>query len=126
VLFGGGVPISGVADVMLFGGETPIIGLVPAELISVEPRGIVLPAIADPEPIGTPNGEADPVGETVCEPDVQFDVALASPAMPPPSKVVLIPEPLMVGEEAVVLQVGEARGLKPPGSISVAPSGMHA
>jgi hypothetical protein len=96
-----------------------ISGLTPALSISVEPSGIVPPFNVKFEFVPTDeSGKALPV-----------DVALAADALvdaqaeamvepdPPPSKTAPATDPL-------VLQFETGAGLKPPGSISVAPSGI--
>jgi hypothetical protein len=117
-----------------------ISGLTPPLLISVEPSGIVPPlrvklefasngASGDAVPIALvvpPDELADPQTEAVVEPN------------PPPSKVELapdidamadplalvIPEDIPEDEDPLALQIAPAAGLSPPGSTSVAPSGM--
>jgi hypothetical protein len=115
-----------VCDVTLDDG-TVIIGLTPALSISVEPSGMVPPPSNDPEVApGVKSGEASPVEDTVADdPEVQ-----ALEDSPPPSKVVpaeavidcVIGELIAPGDELTAEVQG--RGLKPPGSISVALSGM--
>jgi hypothetical protein len=86
---------------------TVIIGLTPALSISVASSGTVPPASSDPGTApGVKSGEAMPVDETDAGSQPLDD-------MPPPSKV-----------EPVELWEAQASGLKPPGLISVAPSGM--
>jgi hypothetical protein len=119
---------------------TVINGLMPALSISVEPSGIVPPFTVKFEFV-----VVDQSGEAV-----PLDVALLAGALveaqaevmvepnPPPSKtepvtdVETIPDPLdpVVPEDIpenadpLVLQFETGAGLKPPGSISVAPSGI--
>lgn len=100
-------------------------GLIPALAISVEPRGTVPPLSTKVELApGVDSGEAVPVEDT-CD-DVQLDVEVAAPVAvdPPPSKVelTLVDDPVML--ESLALQIELIAGLKPPGSISVPPSGM--
>lgn len=102
-----------------------ISGLIPALAISVEPRGIVPPLSTKVELVpGVDSGEAVPVEDT-CD-DEQLDVEVADPVAvdPPPSKVelTLVDDPVML--EPLALQFELIAGLKPPGSISVPPSGM--
>jgi hypothetical protein len=103
--------------IVLPGAGTVIIELTPALSISVAPSGMVPPLRVNPLDPGIESGEAVPLDKTA-EEDVQFDVEAAEPAAssPPPSKVEL-PAP-------VVPQLEPAAGLKPPGLISVAPSGI--
>jgi hypothetical protein len=120
---------------------TVINGLTPALSISVEPSGIVPPFNVKFElvPI-VESGDAVPVDVAVLTDapgDAQTEVVVEP--NPPPSKVEpmpdvdAIPDPLNpvmpedIPEFAVdplVLQFESGAGLKPPGSISVAPSGI--
>jgi hypothetical protein len=120
---------------------TVINGLTPALLISVEPSGIAPPFSVKFElvPI-VESGDAVPVDVAVLTDapgDAQIEVIVEP--NPPPSKVEpmpgvdAIPDPLNpvmpedIPELAVnplVLQFESGAGLKPPGSISVAPSGI--
>ena len=113
---------------------TVISGLTPALSISVEPSGIVPPFNVKFEfVVVDESGEAvlvDVALGTDAPVDVQPEV-MAEPN-PPPSKtepaagVAAIPEPLnpVIPEDPLVLQAATGAGLKPPGSISVAPSGI--
>jgi len=111
---------------VMVGNARPSKGLIPPLSISVAPRGTVPPARADPAFVpGVDNGEAVPLKDNVA--DVQLELEEA----PPPSKVELVPamlEPLVPDilreEEPADAQFALDAGLKPPGSISVAPSGM--
>jgi hypothetical protein len=117
-----------------------ISGLTPPLLISVEPSGIVPPLRVKLElsPIGA-SGDAVPVA-LVVPPDELVDPqaeAVVEPK-PPPSKVELapdidamadplalvIPEDIPEDEDPLALQIAPAAGLSPPGSSSVAPSGI--
>jgi hypothetical protein len=128
--------------VMLLGAGMPIMGLTPALPISVEPRGIVPPLSIDAALMpGLDNGDAIPVDGV--RPDAVGaqlpDVDVPIPVVPPPSKVELAPvaaDPACPGasipeEDMPVVKQLEplteeptGAGLKPPGSISVAPSGI--
>jgi hypothetical protein len=118
---------------------TVINGLTPALSSSVEPSGIVPPFKVKVELVPeVDNGDAipPPVDEfvgAVVEAHVDAPVA----PTPPPSKtepipdIGAIPEPLDPDiedaaelDDAIVLQFEAGPGLNPPGSISVAPSGM--
>jgi hypothetical protein len=125
-------PVHGDGDVML-GTGTVISGLTPPLPISVEPSGIAPPfslrlALAP----AADSGEAVPLIET--EGESTHGVVAEPPAgRPPPSKVEVVPVvpvvpgevvPVTPSEELPALQVATGAGLKPPGSISVAPSGM--
>ena len=106
--------------VMLMGGEMAIIGLMPPLLNSVAPSGIVPPLrVASALDPGVESGDALPVDIGVD--DVQPEAA-APIAYPPPSNVPLVPvdEPLLVEITGAL----DGHGLRPPGSISVAPSGI--
>jgi hypothetical protein len=115
---------------------TVISGLRPALSISVEPSGIVPPF----------NVKFEFVVVDESDEAVPLDIALLADALvdaqaevmvelnPPPSKtdpatgIEAIPDPLNPAipefEDSVVLQFETGGGLKPPGSISVAPSGI--
>jgi hypothetical protein len=117
-----------------------ISGLTPPLLISVEPSGIVPPLRVKLElpPIGA-SGDAVPVA-LVMPPDELADpqAGLVVEPNPPPSKAELapdidaMPDPLALvtpedipeDEDPLALQIAPAAGLSPPGSTSVAPSGM--
>jgi hypothetical protein len=124
-------PAHGVA---LLGAGTVSMGLTPPLSNSVAPSGIVPPLSLRLElPPGLDSGEAVPAGDSTCD-DVQLDVEVADPVAlnPPPSKVEVAPVPVVLGALApdipkldpLALQFAVAAGLTPPGSISVAPSGM--
>lgn len=111
-------------EVEVLGIGTVIIGLIPALSISVEPSGIVPPFSVALEVVpGFTSGEAVPVEVTFVA-DEQ--------AKPPPSNVEFVPDivedplgpDIPEDEDPPELQVETGAGLKPPGSISVAPSGM--
>jgi hypothetical protein len=113
--------VHGLEEVMLTPGDTVmgdagivIIGLTPGLSISVASSGIVPPASSEPGVApGVKSGDAMPVDDTVVD-----DAALQPlEAMPPPPNVEPAPESELVME-------AQASGLKPPGLISVAPSGM--
>jgi hypothetical protein len=119
----------------LLGGEMPIIGLTPVLLTSVEPSGMAPPSSLKLVPVPVvDNGEAVPVADTV--EDAQPDIEVADPVVPPPSNVELVPVvdvelmPVVVGMAPLLPDVTDTgdpvdgHGLKPPGSISVAPMGM--
>jgi hypothetical protein len=127
-------PVHG--DVIVLGIGTPISGLTPPLSISVAPSGIVPPFSVRPGFVpAIDSGEAEPL-ELRLFVDVQLDIELTEPVElnPPPSKlefvpdIEAIPDPLDPEspeyEEPLALQVELAVGLRPPGSISVAPSGM--
>jgi hypothetical protein len=120
---------------------TVISGLTPPLLISVEPSGIVPPFNVKFEFVPTDeSGDAVPVDVAVftdAPGDAQTEVVVEP--NPPPSKVEPIvdvepmPEPFnpVVPEDIpelavnpLVLQFESGAGLKPPGSISVAPRGI--
>jgi hypothetical protein len=115
---------------------TVISGLTPPLSISVEPSGIVPPFSVKFE-LGPPveSGEATPV-EVRLPVDAVADAQLdaAAEGRPPPSKVEPVPDgegiPDPPGPEspeyevALAVQFEAAAELKPPGSISVAPSGI--
>ena len=135
-------PVHGVA--MLLGIGLVINGLTPAFPNSVAPSGIVPPFSLNVEiRPGVDSGEAMPAEETAGEGRVQLDMPVIPPAeaTPPPSNgeivpladgIPLTPEipvipavPLMPeDEEPLALQLRPGSGLKPPPSISVAPSGI--
>jgi hypothetical protein len=130
----GGVPgkLEPMALPMLLpGAGTPISGLTPALPSSVAPSGIVPAAGPAADGDRVVPAAAAPVAAVAQLPDVMptDPVALS----PPPSKVEPAPdadmlaEPLaMPREEELELQVGDMAGLRPPESISVAPSPMPA
>jgi hypothetical protein len=128
----------------------PIIGLMPAPPSSVDPRGIAPPFSVVPTPVpGVDSGEAMPLVESPCD-GVAQDVEVAEAVDPPPSNVELVvvedpvaPAPMvlepmvlepmvlepmvppLIGEDgSVAKQFALGAGLKPPGSIPVAPRGM--
>jgi hypothetical protein len=97
-------------------------GLTPALLISVEPSGMVPPFRVKLEFVSmVDSGEAVPVDDVAPLVDAQVEAAVEP--NPPPSKLELVigidvmPDPFM-------LQFETGAGLNPPGSISVAPSGI--
>jgi hypothetical protein len=117
---------------------TVISGLTPPLSISVEPSGIVPPFSVKLElaPM-VESGEATPVGVRLpvdAVVDAQLDVP--GKGRPPPSKVEPVPDIEDISdtldpespeyEDALVVQFEAAAGLKPPGSSSVAPSGIPA
>lgn len=119
---------------------TVINGLTPPLSISVEPSGIVPPFRIKFELVpGVDTGGAVPVGLGFVV-DVQPDAGAAEPVElnPPPSKVEPMPgvepmpdalDPVMPADipefaDPLALQFESGAGLKPPGSISVAPSGI--
>jgi hypothetical protein len=116
------VPGHGVTGVVAGAGSV-IIGLTPRLLSSVAPNGtVVIPGSTE---VAVESGDAVPAGDTfVDDPGAQF-----VETNPPPSKVVpavadvptWVP-PMVAG--ALVLIVVQGTGLNPPGSISVAPSGI--
>jgi hypothetical protein len=139
-------PVHGVTGL---GSGMPIIGLTPRLPISVEPRGMVPPLRVDVAPVpGLASGDAVPLDEiapdeaeahvdVVVVPGIEVvgDIAL----VPPPSKVELVPAvpdpvvPAVVipgNDEPVPTQFAPlpddpiGAGLRPPGSSSVAPSGI--
>jgi hypothetical protein len=123
-------------DVIVFGNGTLISGLTPPLSISVAPSGIVPPFSVRPVFVpAVDSGEAEPL-ELRLFVDVQLDIELTEPVElnPPPSKlefvpdIEVIPDPLDPEspeyEEPLALQLELAVELSPPGSISVAPSGM--
>ena len=103
-----------------------IMGLTPAPPISVAPSGTVPPSSRNVELVpGIESGEAAPLDDKIWpdgHPGVEF---IASPAAnPPPSNADAPPGALDIGiAEVLEAQLAVAAGLKPPGSISVAPSG---
>ena len=113
---------------------TVISGLAPVVLVSTAPSGTLPPFRAKLELApSVETGEEVPVVNADDE-DAQLEVELADPAAlnPPPSKiepadvvdVMLLVPGICEFEEPLALQVGVANGLKPPGSISVAASGV--
>jgi hypothetical protein len=146
----GPVVIPGVVIVVLLGAGTAINGLTPPPPSSVAPSGIVPPLRVDVMVPGLDSGEAVPFGETAVDdvhPDVEpvDPIALPDPVVlsPAPSNVVLVPvadDVLIVDDvpivdevpaipaspeeaDVVAAQPVSGAGLKPPGKISVAPSG---
>jgi hypothetical protein len=138
--------------VTLFGPATPIMGLTPALLISVEPSGIVPPLRVELTLLpGVESGDAVPVVPMLGD-DVQPDADVVDPPIddvepvidepdalvptPPPSNVelvIVVPEPVVPVPEMPIAdrpddnpveQFALGTALKPPGSISFAPSGM--
>jgi len=130
--------------VRLFGAGTPIIGLTPALPSSNAPSGIVPPLSCGRPMLDVPAPDVD-WGEAV--PKLDGVVALGQPPVdvtpeavplsPPPSKEEPepsdMPLPIAELEPPVVASVVQTEalfmvllgaGLKPPGSISVAPSGI--
>jgi hypothetical protein len=123
----------------------PIIGLMPGPPISVEPSGIDPPLTVVPAPMpGVDSGDAMPLVESPCD-GVAQDFEEAAAVDPPPSNVELVvvedpvapapmvPAPMvlepmvppLIGEDgSVAKQFALGAGLKPPGSIPVAPRGM--
>ena len=104
----------------IVGGGTVIVGLTPPLSISVAPSGMAPPASNDPGVgPGVESGDAVPVEDTVAE-DPKLQPVEDNP---PPSKVELaevvdwVPVPELAAEE-------QGSELKPPGLISVAPSGI--
>jgi len=127
----------------LLGAGTPTIGLMPALPSSVAPSGIVpplscgRPRLDVPVPTDVDCGEAVPkVDGVVGVTQLPLDITPAAvPLSPPPSKDEFAPpvELPVIDEPPVVLLGVQAEalfivllgtGLIPPGSISVAPSGM--
>jgi hypothetical protein len=120
-------PVHGVA---LLGTGTVIMGLTPPLSISVAPSGIMPPLSIELELLpGFDSGEAVPPRDSVCE-EVQLDVEVVdgTAVNPPPSNVevapIVIPVPEAFIPDSPELQFTVTVGLTPPGSISVAPSGM--
>jgi hypothetical protein len=120
-------PIQGVV-VVVVGAGTVNIGAMPPLSISVAPRGIVPPVIFDPE---LDSDEAAPL-ETFDDAVVQLELAGPALARPPPSNIVPefvvgpappLPDAPDSDDDPVNAQFVPA-GLNPPGSSSVAPSGM--
>jgi hypothetical protein len=134
---------------VLSGPGTLIIGLTPALPISVAPSGMVPPFSVDPAfAAGFASGDAIPVDgvvpvveaqelDTIAVPDGKLPAA--TPVNPPPSKLELAPvvaDPAICAEEVPVEEPIIAtqfeplpaigRGLRPPGFISVASSGIPA
>jgi hypothetical protein len=108
------MPVAPTHGIVMTGGETVSGGLRPPGLISIAPSGIALPPSGVTEP-----PEVAPPEPAVVEPVVQPD--MPDPVIPPPSKVPGMPE-LVIPVDPVVPQPGSWP--KPPGSISVAPSGI--
>jgi len=134
---------------LLSGPGTLIIGLTPALPISVAPSGIVPPLSVDPAfAAGFASGDAIPVDDVVPVVEAQEldmiavpygKLPAAIPVNPPPSKLELAPavaepaicagavpveEPIIPTQFAPLPVTG--MGLRPPGFISVAPSGIPA
>ena len=115
-----------------------ISGLTPALSISVEPSGIVPPFNVKFEfvPIEESGDAKPPDVALLADPLVEAHAEVVIELNPPPSKTepltgVEVPDPLSpvtpedIPEYApLVLQFETGAGLKPPGSISVAPSGI--
>jgi hypothetical protein len=141
------IPAHGV--VVMVGPGTLIMGLTPALPISVEPSGIVPPSRGDPTVVpGADSGEPMPVDGVVADDVVAQPADVAAvpvetlepiPVTPPPSNVELVPlvpapAAVAVPNEAVLIVLQfepmaaepSGTGLNPPGSISVAPSGIPA
>jgi hypothetical protein len=144
----GVTPIPAHGVVVMVGPGTLIMGLTPALPISVEPSGSVPPESADDVfAPGFDSGDAVPVDDNMPD-DVEAqlpEVTVPIPVVPPPSKVDAVPGVALVPavedadaadvaipEESMpaAMQLGApaiepiGAGLKPPGSISVAPSGI--
>jgi hypothetical protein len=120
VEFAQGIVLPGVVspDVIaeMLGSGTVGIGLRPLVPVSVAPSGIALPITLEPEVEAWTGVVSLPVVVVQPEPD---DI------MPPPSKAEEVDDMLLVPlDEPVALQVEPGRGPRPPGLISVAPSGM--
>jgi len=127
-------PVHG--DVIVLGIGTPISGLTPPLSISVAPSGIVPPFSVVLEVVpDVDSGEATPVEVMLLNPQTEVELIDPIALDPPPSKVELvlpdidvIPDPFDPEspeyEAPLVLQFELAVGLRPPGSISVAPNGM--
>jgi hypothetical protein len=121
-------------DVIVFGIGTPISGLMPPLSISVAPSGIVPPFSVVLEVVpDVDSGEATPVEVMLLEPQTEVELIDPVELNPVPSKVEfvlpdvdVIPDPLdpESPEAPLALQFELAVGLRPPGSISVAPNGM--
>ena len=123
-------------DVIVFGIGTPISGLTPPLSISVAPSGIVPPFSVVLEVVpDVDSGEATPVEVMLLDPQTGVEFIDPVELNPLPSKVEfvlpdvdVIPDPLDPEspeyEAPLALQFELAVGLRPPGSISVAPSGM--
>ncbi len=127
-------PVHG--DVIVLGIGTPISGLTPPLSISVAPSGIVPPFSVVLEAVSdVDGGETEPLEVTFLDPQTEVELIDPIALDPPPSKVELvlpdidvIPDPLDPEspeyEAPLVLQFELAVGLRPPGSTSVAPSGI--
>jgi hypothetical protein len=127
-------PVHG--NVVVLGIGTPMSGLTPPLSISVAPSGIVPPFSVVLEVVpDVDSGEATPVEVMLLDPQTEVELIDPLELNPLPSKVefvlpdvVVIPDPLdpesPENEEPLALQVELAVELRPPGSISVAPSGM--
>jgi hypothetical protein len=118
----------GLTLIVLSGPGTPIRGLTPALPISVAPSGIAPPLRVDAVLAGLESGDANPPEAPVPAVEAQA----VAPVIPPPSKLELVlvvgePEDAPVTPQMVLfVMVPIGTGLRPPGSISVAPSGMPA
>ena len=122
-------------DVIVLGIGTPISGLTPPLSISVAPSEIVPPfsVVLDVVP-DVDSGEATPVEVMLLDPQMKVELIDPVELNPLPSKVEFVPDIEVIPdpldpespeyEEPLALQVELAVGLRPPGSISVAPSGM--
>ena len=101
-----------------------MMGLSPGPPISVAPSGMVPPFKVNPGPRpGVDSGEAMPAdaGGPEAEPHgPAVSMPVAGPIDPPPSNVEPVPA---VGDESVPV-AAHGSGLRPPGSISVAPRGI--
>jgi hypothetical protein len=107
-------------DGLVVGVGELINGLKPPLLISVAPSGMVPPFSVKLAP--APDcGDAVPP-DTCDDPEAQPDVGELPVGSPPPSKVP--PDP--VADPVPAPQLAPGIGLSPPGSISVAPSGIPA
>jgi hypothetical protein len=112
-----GAATSGTA---MLGAGTAIIGLTPLLPISVAPSGMV-----DSPTVGG-DSETEPLADDASDPDAQLPDVVA-PIIPPPSKVdAPLGVPTADIDDEPVVQLVSAAWLKPPGSSSVAPSGMVA
>jgi hypothetical protein len=130
------VPTHGVA--VMLGAGTPINELTPPLSSSVAPSGIAPPPRFDVALApGLDSGEAVPVDETTPDDGAEQLLEVVADAMPPPSNddvvpvvPIVAPPAIPVDEEVVptqleLLDTGPMGvGPMPPGSISVAPSGI--
>jgi hypothetical protein len=111
-----------------FGAGTPIMGAIPPGLTSVAPSGMVPPMSGDGGIREFASEEEVPGPVVVDEALVQLLSGSVIP--PPPSNEELMLELLVTSENPELLvelaepQEGDTMGLSPPGSISVAPSGI--